>query len=469
MDDSFNLPEDTAAWPTNPYALLNVPENISRSQLRRTYHKLIRRFKPEQYPEEFRRIREAYEAVLRHVEFNERYPVDDESTGTDDAASVETSSDAPTLPPVRVVVEDPLQTWRGGIDGDAAALYSALQAKLNLHRDDAQLYAQLAWLLRAAPDVDPDLQPNDWLVGGLIQTSQTDTLVELYRRELRCNDGEALGERAHRLFKISPPRRWLVILARVRWHRAVHHNQSEVILSDLEAYDCASRPFADRDLAWQIESTAMRALWLFRSPSVESYTEARMRKLEEEFGHDPQFYDMLAWLDTSRELARAWQAARERSYPAHLLAMLIQVDTCEYGELRTPLLNWLARTSQGELYRIIERLVMEAPLLLSQFQRLLDEAEGASLPTEPVEWPMPLLASVVFEFMERNASQLKAADFHLKILDFCLANAASPSTIAEAMETQQSRLDPVLRKLISDLRQHVCLNIAFRARMLLQT
>lgn len=92
------------------------------------------------------------------------------------------------------------------------------------------------------------------------------------------------------------------MILRVRWHRAVHHNQSEVILSDLEAYDCASRPFADRDLAWQIESTAMCALWLFRSPSVESYTEARMRKLEEEFGHDPQFYDMLAWLDTSREL-----------------------------------------------------------------------------------------------------------------------------------------------------------------------
>ena len=63
------LPDDPARWPADPHELLGVPRDVNPRDLRRAYTKLIRAYKPEQFPEQFRRIRAAYEAALRLAEF----------------------------------------------------------------------------------------------------------------------------------------------------------------------------------------------------------------------------------------------------------------------------------------------------------------------------------------------------------------------------------------------------------------
>ena len=63
------LPDDPAQWPTDPYELLGLPRTVGPRDLRRAYTKLIRTYKPEQFPEQFRRIRAAYETALRMAEF----------------------------------------------------------------------------------------------------------------------------------------------------------------------------------------------------------------------------------------------------------------------------------------------------------------------------------------------------------------------------------------------------------------
>jgi DnaJ domain len=63
------LPEDPADWPKNCYDLLGVTGGMQPRDLRRAYNRLIRIYKPEQYPEQFRRIREAYESLLRMAEW----------------------------------------------------------------------------------------------------------------------------------------------------------------------------------------------------------------------------------------------------------------------------------------------------------------------------------------------------------------------------------------------------------------
>src|SRR5437764_570636 len=64
-----SLPDDPARWPDDPYELLGVPRDVSPRDLRRAYTRLIRAYKPEHFPEQFRRIRAAYETVLRLAEF----------------------------------------------------------------------------------------------------------------------------------------------------------------------------------------------------------------------------------------------------------------------------------------------------------------------------------------------------------------------------------------------------------------
>ena len=63
------LPDDFSRWPVNPFALLGVRPGVNERDLRRAYTRLIRIYKPEHFPEQFRRIREAYEAARDRLPF----------------------------------------------------------------------------------------------------------------------------------------------------------------------------------------------------------------------------------------------------------------------------------------------------------------------------------------------------------------------------------------------------------------
>ena len=66
-----------------------MPRNVLPRDLKRAYTRLIRAYKPEQHPEQFRRIREAYETALRYVEW---YATRIEST--EETATVEPVPDS---------------------------------------------------------------------------------------------------------------------------------------------------------------------------------------------------------------------------------------------------------------------------------------------------------------------------------------------------------------------------------------
>src|SRR5262245_65574254 len=93
MNDS-SLPEDLARWPKDPYQLLGVTPNIDPRELRKIYTRLIRAYKPEQFPEHFRRIRDAYEIVLRQVEFYKQFRSSSEKVGEEQAQPSTTNSTA---------------------------------------------------------------------------------------------------------------------------------------------------------------------------------------------------------------------------------------------------------------------------------------------------------------------------------------------------------------------------------------
>ena len=50
-----DLSPDPASWPQDPYRLMGVRPGVSPRDLKRAYHALIRRYKPEHAPEEFRK------------------------------------------------------------------------------------------------------------------------------------------------------------------------------------------------------------------------------------------------------------------------------------------------------------------------------------------------------------------------------------------------------------------------------
>lgn len=65
MSEDFHLPDDVNKWPRDPWAVLGVDSNAELSEIRSAYAALIRRFKPEHHPQEFGRIRDAFDRARR--------------------------------------------------------------------------------------------------------------------------------------------------------------------------------------------------------------------------------------------------------------------------------------------------------------------------------------------------------------------------------------------------------------------
>ena len=53
----------------NPYAVLGITEGTEERDIKRAYSKLIKQFRPESHPEEFRRIHDAYQLLRDHPTF----------------------------------------------------------------------------------------------------------------------------------------------------------------------------------------------------------------------------------------------------------------------------------------------------------------------------------------------------------------------------------------------------------------
>ena len=80
--------------PHDPEAFFELGESYELRDLKRSYNRLIRRFKPERHPQEFQRIRAAYESLFDALRYNAPRP-----TGESQPWKVEIEFPPPETPP----------------------------------------------------------------------------------------------------------------------------------------------------------------------------------------------------------------------------------------------------------------------------------------------------------------------------------------------------------------------------------
>ena len=51
-----SLPHDITQWPNDASAILGITDSATRKDVKRAYTRLIKQFKPEHFPEHFRRL-----------------------------------------------------------------------------------------------------------------------------------------------------------------------------------------------------------------------------------------------------------------------------------------------------------------------------------------------------------------------------------------------------------------------------
>lgn len=443
------LPDDPARWPTDPHELLGVSPGVGERELRRAYHRLIRLYKPEQAPEQFRRIREAYEAVLPYAGLfgspdeesapQPRPAEDEERRRTQESPPAEEPLRQADLP--EPLLSEPLidstvdaadDGWEQALAGHPAVAYAHLVQQNQQYAGRVEVYLRLYWLLTLWPELDARRGPLDVLAQGMLATGLAGPLRELYRQEVADDPGEALGERFERVLDADVQAGQLADLAEWRLLAAVRLRRWEAVGQDLRRLRLRFGPgeeepwlrllFALADtLAWEEDNQARDLL-------EECRTEiGRHAYLAHQLSHSFDRLDLLL------EASAGWHQLRRQGGISNRLLRLIPVSWSRPFEEVRPVLRDALEALTGAPRRwlgYLDEARRQAPAVLALLGEALDQLEWRTPSPEPRE--PETLSGLVLEFL----AHLNPADYdgeRPELLAFCIQEMVSPEEMAEAV------------------------------------
>lgn len=419
---SAELPDDVSQWPTDPYALLNVPAGVDAVELKRAYTRLIRRFKPEQHPEQFRRIREAYDSILHYVQFYERFrsTLDVDGAVAPGSIAPETCADAPSAPPDLVSA-----AWEVAIQGDEAAAYHRLQ-ELHAQLPGSDAAVRLYWLLTLYPDCAATLDPIHWLVAALKRSQLGGPARELFRRELLDRPHAALHEEISQLWSVAAAPERIAELADWRWQAAALLQVWSVIEDDLKQL---REPLSHAsELVWvQLLATAADLLaWVesWNANTTWSDVIQEIAALDHVARDHPYIFDRLDYLQIIALDWRKWELLPFAEF--ELMPLVAMAWTRPVDEVRPHLLQFADKIREDPLHWFDKiQPAATGPTALSfladQMRTYEDDGNG-------VNTPLPnhsdLRAFLGKQFWQHYWT------YHRALLQFCLTHQIEPTAIA---------------------------------------
>jgi hypothetical protein len=471
-----HLPEDLSRWPTSPYELLGVAFGVGPRELRRAYTRLIRTYKPEQFPEHFRRIREAYELVLRHVEmfrFGESEQAVEEPAA---ARPTEPSAPQPPAPPTPdspappapagpappggmprpqgANLHDELHAiWEEACSGRETSAYRKLLEVHARQLGRGEVYLRLYWLLRLTPELDSARQPLDWLLDGLHATGLAGPLRELYRRELDEEPSGVLHPRGHELLRLPVRGELLADLAEWRWLAAARLQQWKLLADDL-FYLHDRLAVEDSDVWCRLLLSAVDHIVWVDSANARSWTDWCRRQIAQYAADKPSWQGMDR-LEYLLELVGDWRALQSSRTGPPTLDRLVQLSWSRpFEEVRPLLMCFLRRTARQPKQVILELDLVraQAPAVLSQLGQMLGQLE-ATLPYPPEETrSAQTRAQQVLDFFA--GTELPSLRWDL--LEFCVTEAIAPEEVAAVIASRR-HWDDLAHHLFNDWPlRHVC-------------
>lgn len=149
------LPESS-----DPHELLGVSAAADEATLKRAYIELVKRYRPDRHPAEFRRVREAFERATAWLALHESAGLDDtrpvegadDGRGAEGATTSDTGGDAPAG---ALRAADWEAAWSDVADGRVAEVLARLEAHTKLVPTDAGAWQLRFLLAELRGDADP--------------------------------------------------------------------------------------------------------------------------------------------------------------------------------------------------------------------------------------------------------------------------------------------------------------------------
>jgi hypothetical protein len=462
-----HLPNDVRRWPTNPYELLGVDWGCDFRQLRRAYAGLIRVYKPEQHPEQFRRIREAYDALKNYVR-REEEPADEEDS------PVQRDEPLPTeLRKMRYdamygntgLLDQDLQSlWELACDGQPAVSYRHQVRLLERFSRQEDLYLQLYWLLVIWPEADVDRDPCEWLVAGLKQTGLTGRLWDLYLEELEHRPDEAGGSRCDELLDSAAAPARLAQLVEKRWNAASRAVNIPLIAADREKL---RQRFCEEDPSlWAgLLMSALSLLAWNRSPAASRLFEECLAEAEKWTEGSFALAEALGRIDLLAPLRQDWwKLGAQRTSPAwfvHALEELVPELWLQSADaLRPQLLELLdplvEKPSEG--LALLDKLTGSSKAVLHHLGMAIESlyrqhrATPACGPTRFEQHASELAQ----EFEELCELHPEYCEMRLDLFRICTRESASADELVEFLVRRcpQSRMAAHIQEIVGDAPLH---------------
>lgn len=478
MTADEHLPEDIERWPASPFVLLNVDPGASQQQVKSAYARLIRIYKPDHFPDQFQRIRQAYHDALgqgkhgSHFTFDGQiqrgeegeHPLGDVLWTTPARRSGRSHPEAGAGSAADPA--DPIDDNFGSLAGKNRAIcYQGLVDRLKGHPSNDEDSIKLYWLLRIDPELEIERQPCDWLVDWLQQNNLFGRVYQMYLQELRHNLQEGISERCLSLIACcDDPDRRLELLKR-RWccsHRVGRH---ELVVEDTErlrqdvdnefSIEWARVLFAAVDhLAWGPggSNSAEGAPGLDRFAAyvdeVEQCAEGHVALAHE--------FDRLDTLVLLRAELLWWQTPTSKGLvelPEQMRQMVADSWVCDFEDIQPRLLSWIAAWARSPTdgLRVFTDLTELADMVAGQLSELIDMlATRICFPRrcgEPTEFTRHRIRWLLADFPRSN-SELRGA-----ILDICRHEAISVDVFVELARQEQDTTNRETARALSRILQ----------------
>lgn len=447
-----HLPDDRSRWPSDPFELLGIDRRVDERQLKRAYAALIRHYKPEQFPDEFQKIRAAFEnarQILKWKSAQASSASDDVITGFQDASIL--PAEAPGPFQSKAVKPEPT-AWDNACAGDLLLAYRQLCELPPSERESDEIAVQLYWLLSLDPLLDSSRKPVDWISSAFQRSGQPgfEKSTQLLLRE----QWRSVGRIPPDLLTVALDNRWttieLQVLFRNRWPTLARLDAWALLLNELgqvetvffddhagwlavnmQALELASRSShqAAFALVSQIRKNfqachhlALSLTWLFDQAELEFHLAEQLRKL--------RLHSHISDVDELRPLIESLCELRQ-THPHRLRYKLM------------PLINGWLDDFTGTLNDFDQLMAWQA-VLMSDLIRAIETA----LETSP-EPDVPMDNEDLAELVERQ-TRLRAAferdfsrygEFRRLMMMFCLQELVPVDAVFAHLQNR-SGLDP---------------------------